>query len=460
LNINSKSSCHHQKIKGENYENVKEYYFQQKLDHYNNQEKRTWNQRYYVNDTFYNPNTKGPIFFELGGEGDLSPFFVTGTSTVQFAQKFGALVVSLEHRFYGKSKPTNDLSTSNLQYLSSQQALADAAYFILEFKKTRNAEQSDVVTFGCSYSGALAAWFRIKYPHITVGSVASSAPVLATLDFFQYLDVVEQSLSYFVGIECDNKIQEATNTIENLLKSDQGKRQLEQKFNTCDHLVSDKDIATFLSNIIGDFQGVVQYNDESKPMNVKKVCDIMTSNNTDPVAAYAKVASLFSDNQCLNVSYSKMIQQLQDTVTYSVGGVGLRQWTYQSCNEFGYFQTTDSKNQPFGDLVPIDYYVQSCIDAFGIDLNPAERVNFTNDYYGGNTLPPTGPTNIAFVNGNIDPWHSLSITADVSNTLKAIYIDGTAHCRNVYQINSNSPQPLVEAVAKVQRTIGEWLQHH
>jgi hypothetical protein len=43
-------------------------------------------------------------------------------------------------------------------------------------------------------TGALAAWFRLKYPHVTYASVASSAPVEATLDFFEYLDVVDQSL--------------------------------------------------------------------------------------------------------------------------------------------------------------------------------------------------------------------------------------------------------------------------
>jgi len=35
----------------------------------------------------------------------------------------------------------------------------------------------------------------IKYPHLTTASVASSGPVQATLDFYQYLDVVDESLS-------------------------------------------------------------------------------------------------------------------------------------------------------------------------------------------------------------------------------------------------------------------------
>lgn len=99
-------------------------------------------------------------------------------------------------RFYGKSHPTPDLSTDNLRYLSSHQALADIAnfhdYIVQEYKLT---EMNRWIAFGGSYSGALAAWLRIKYPHIVFGSIASSAPVLAKMDFSQYMEVVGQSLA-------------------------------------------------------------------------------------------------------------------------------------------------------------------------------------------------------------------------------------------------------------------------
>lgn len=67
----------------------------------------------------------------LGGEGPESPGWITGANYewTQLAQKHNAFLFLVEHRFYGESHPTADMSTANLKYLSSAQALEDFAYF-------------------------------------------------------------------------------------------------------------------------------------------------------------------------------------------------------------------------------------------------------------------------------------------------------------------------------------------
>lgn len=64
-----------------------------------------------------------------------------------------------------------------MQYLSTEQALADFSYLIQGYKEERGAQSSKVVAFGGSYGGMLSAWWRLKYPWIVDGAVAASAPI-------------------------------------------------------------------------------------------------------------------------------------------------------------------------------------------------------------------------------------------------------------------------------------------
>lgn len=90
----------------------------------------------------------------------------------------------MEHRYYGESLPfrAQSFTNQNLKYLNSKQALKDIAFFIEELKRNKWYSISPInswITIGGSYPGALSAWFRSKYPHLTVGAIASSAVVLA-----------------------------------------------------------------------------------------------------------------------------------------------------------------------------------------------------------------------------------------------------------------------------------------
>ena len=79
----------------------------------------------------------------------------------------------------------DSFSIENMALLNSEQALRDLAHFIEVMKKEKKfgIGNNPWISVGGSYPGALSAWFRYKYPHLVIGSLASSAVVLAIEDF-------------------------------------------------------------------------------------------------------------------------------------------------------------------------------------------------------------------------------------------------------------------------------------
>jgi pimeloyl-ACP methyl ester carboxylesterase len=215
----------------------------------------------------------------LGGEGPLSPSSVAGNHFIltQYAQQYNALIVAVEHRFYGDSVPFNDSSTPNLRYLTTLQALADFANFraSLPFQPGMQFLPSNAtwIVFGGSYSGSLSAWARLKYPHLFQGSLAASAPVHAQTDFPEYFEVVTTS----IGPECTKAMAAGTSAIEHLLTFATGRDQLQRYFNTCTPIITDDDVATFMDNLASVVSGVVQYNRDNSnymPEDMETKCHL------------------------------------------------------------------------------------------------------------------------------------------------------------------------------------------
>lgn len=422
-------------------------------------EQKLWRQRYYMNSSHW--GGKGsPVFLVIGGEGTLTNGNVDGRLYVsELAKEHKALVMALEHRYYGASNPVKDMSTENLKYLTSEQALEDLARFMTNDDiKTIVGENAKWFVFGGSYPGNMAAWFRMKYPHIAMGAWASSGPVKAVTDMYHYMDVVTFALRYFGGEICHTRTLQAMTEIAKKLENKSGRDQLNKDYKTCDDLNNNEkyDWATFEGALMDTIQGRVQYNldrpSEKRP-TVKDYCDLMKQG--DPYQQYLKfVKEEKKAEPCVDVSYKKAIEEMKK-IEFD-GKVNSRQWTYQTCNEFGYFQTTTSKNNSFTPLkyISLDYYLDICKQAFGISVAPP--VGWKNAHYGSTDI---AGTKILFSNGNIDPWSALGVTTKAKESTEyPFFIKGTAHCADLYSSDPLDSSDLKTARFEMKKIFDGWVK--
>ena len=200
-------------------------------DHFDALSQSRWEMRYWMDDQHWDGMSEStPVFLCMGGEGASGP---PGGAALALAHEHHGLAFSLEHRYYGRSIPTEDFSTANLRWLGTEQALADAALFVRRMNEYYNLTDPRWISFGGSYSGELAAWMRIKYPHLIYGAVASSAPVSASIDFDGYDPIVADALAYpLVGgsAQCHEAVASAFAALEH--KFDHQRPRLRQIFNT------------------------------------------------------------------------------------------------------------------------------------------------------------------------------------------------------------------------------------
>ena len=165
-----------------NNDNVKQYWFETYTDHFDSKGKSDkFKMRYLVNEQYWDPET-GPILFYAGNEGDVFSFYDnSGFMTETVAQETKGLIVFGEHRYFGQSypfEPSVAFTPEHNVYLTVEQVMKDYVDLVGHIRESYNMTDKACVVFGGSYGGMLAAWIRMKYPHVFQGSLAASAPFL------------------------------------------------------------------------------------------------------------------------------------------------------------------------------------------------------------------------------------------------------------------------------------------
>ena len=139
-------------------------------------------------------------------------------------------------------------------------------------------------------------------------------------------------------------------------------------------------------------------------------------------------------------------------------GYAGRQWMYQSCNEFGFYQVANGEGGETSRSSKIDlaYHNEACERLFGIK-NPVNTDRTNREYY--SKLFEAGVKNIYFTNGANDPWSNLSLTdetqAQQANPgLNLFLITGSSHCDD---LGSRINSALTEARSRFEDFFVKWL---
>lgn len=435
-------------------------YFRQELDHFSFSNLPKFPQRYLINTEHWaGPKQLGPVFLYTGGESNIERVAAHSGFIWEIAPRFGAAVVFAEHRYYGKSIPfgskeeaSNNAST--LSYLTAAQALADLALLITDLKINLSAEACPVVLFGGSYGGMLAAWMRLKYPHIAIGALASSAPVL------QFGDIVPPETFYNIlsyafkreSSSCFKTIKESWSVLKSEGLKEGGLKRLAKTFRLCGELQSTVDIANWL-DMAYSVLGMSNYpypSDFVMPLPghpIREVCrKIDGSPDSNPLERVFNGVSIY-----YNYTGDASCFELDD------GPQGKDGWDWQQCTEM----VAPISSDPDKSMYPgFDFnyssYQEDCWKRFQVIPWP----KWITTEFGGHDIEHTLKhfgSNIIFSNGLLDPISGGSVLTNISQTIVALVTAEGSHHLDLRAATPEDPDWLVKQRAAEIKLIEGWL---
>ncbi|XP_077498828.1 lysosomal Pro-X carboxypeptidase-like [Amblyomma americanum] len=423
------------------------------IDHFTYNKNTTFQLRYAIADQYWN-RKGGPIFFHTGHQGSVEEHVSSVGIMWNWARDFKAVLVFAEHRYYGQSLPFGKDSFKAPEmtaYLTTEQALADYAELITWIKKNvKGAQNSRVAAFGCHYEAMLATWFRVKYPHIVRGVLASSAP-------FKILSPFVSCDTYFKAAtdaykktskNCPNEVRKIWPVLEKLASTEEGCQSLGRKFRLCAHLRRSH-FPAFRNWLRDSLIGVALVNypyptSHAPPHPLKAVCELLRKAHGDTdqlVDALVKAVGFFRNNTGKTTCYAKPVASKEPA------------WLFQQCTEFVHPVCGDGVKDMF---YPTEWdfgkVSQKCWLQFGITPTTDRVISAL----GGANL--SGTSRVFYSTGNLDPWAAYGVEAPPTRSNEFRNIRGGAHCLDLRFANSRwDPHSLRLSRRVAKRAFRRWL---
>ena len=450
------------------------------VDHYNDSDKRSYSNRYWINSTYYKAG--GPVFYFDSGEQNahpLVPYFLAEaagpSAVITLAKRFNGLAVLFEHRFYGDlhvgSYPFPMNATSGMpldpaaayRYLNTEQALQDPVYFAHHFQpkgleahwKVLSPTATPWIWLGGSYPGIRGAQMRVRNPETFFASWASSAPTQAAVDMWVYYAAAERSMTR----NCSADYTAITRHVDSVLANG-SKTEVEDlkvalytailsktggvkptSINRTEAMaMSNGDVA---SNLLTPLSFYQYYGFER---SVQPFCDIMetqnrtqlsTTDNGGTSTALTHESGLYAATGNITLTWENFLTGIAEIDYDSVPSpandpIGDSSWGWQYCSEYGYYQRGNPSNPHTieSQYISLESYQARCDSDYGsFGLPSTPNVSASNKYGGWHI----NPSNTMFTSGEYDPWRTLSpasidsqIGAPMRQTVQTIPVCGVS----------------------------------
>ncbi|XP_057953860.1 uncharacterized protein LOC131148139 [Malania oleifera] len=436
----------------------KTFFYNQTLDHfnYNPESYTTFPQKYVTNTEYWGgAAANAPIFVYFGSEAPLDEDMSSIGFLSDNARHFQALLVCIEHRLYGDSRPFKSieevLKNATIRgYFNSAQAIADYAEVLTYLKETLNAKKSPTIVIGGSYGGMLASWFRLKYPHIALGALASSAPILWFDDITPhngYSSIVTKDFKE-TSESCYETIRASWTQIQQIGSTPDGLSFLTRKFRTCSPL---NDSSELMNYMVGIYEVAAQY-DRPPYYPVNRICSGIDggSQQTDILSRiFAGLVAYIGNRSCYHTT-------TPPTET-SLG------WQWQTCSEMVMpFDFATEKDSMFSPPTPFNLssFIEDCNKSYGIPPRP----HWVTSYYGGHDIKlvlQRFGSNIIFSNGLRDPYSIGGVLQNISDSVVAISTINGSHCLDILIANQiTDPEWLVMQRKVEVKIIEGWISQY
>ncbi|KAN0108655.1 Serine carboxypeptidase S28 domain containing protein [Hyaloscypha variabilis] len=435
------------------------------IDHFNPQDTRTFKNRYWLNDTFYEKG--GPVFLYDAGEAGVPSGAAQRLlnndqivfAPLELAKKYHGMAIVWEHRFYGESLPFTLNITTGLaaegydayKYLNNEQALEDVVCFANHFQPP--GHENDILTsdstpwiwIGGSYPGIRAAIIRQRNPDAFFASWSSSGPVKTQVDGSpsNCSADIHAAITY-----ADNVLLEGSpDGIDILKRAIYYSKILNPKANSslpnypeypCD--LNYWEIASILSY---PFQGsFLSFQSFGYQLALSKFCNTIetwnpsnatnftfSSNSSDleinslnALPTSAGVSANYSPKDAFYAYMYASIEKRKADFAFFPGRSRSMpdtvSWTWQLCTQFAQFQVSQYPSPK--SIISRFYNVTAHKIYFCHELFPyAPEFPQVDEIlkYGGWEMRPS---NVMFTNGELDPWRTEGVQADTGINPQAL----------------------------------------